>query len=193
MEEDVSVTMVWSMAAMEARALGWTEIEPAHLLCAALKFAELNAEELKRLGETPGDIDELLQRHRDLRMRLDDRWGIAIPDISTPLRRTLRRRGNNEPKLQRGGIVRRSDAAREVFRAARRTAERDGRKRFFLADLVDVILHDPDQWVRRGLDQHGILSASQLVQHEQATKKWEDVFVPLQPSGSPSGAEKNVS
>ncbi|MGB2865389.1 MAG: hypothetical protein WBC05_18815 [Sedimentisphaerales bacterium] len=190
MEPDTSVMMVWPMAAMEAQALGWSEIEPAHLLCAALKFAELDMDDLERLGEAAGNVGELRQRHRDLRERLDEPWGIAVPDISTPLRRALRRRGDGESNPHPGGMIHRSATAREVFRAAQKIAERDGRQRFDLADLAGVILRDPDEWVRRGLDQHKILSASQLSQRDQAIEKWADLFVPVTPSGTPDSEEK---
>lgn len=190
MELDTSVMMVWPMAAMEAQALGWSEIEPEHLLCAALKFAELDIDDLERLGEAAGDVGDLRRRHRDLRDRLDEPWGIVVPDVSTPLRRALRRRGDGEPNPQLGGMIHRSDAAREVFRAAQAMAERDGRQRFDLVDLAGVILHEPDEWVRRGLDQHEILSASQLAQRDQAIEKWRDLLIPLTPSGVPDGVEK---
>ena len=190
MEPDTSIMMVWPMAAMEAQALGWSEIEPAHLLCAVLKFAELDMDDLERLGEAAGNVGELRQRHRDLRERLDEPWGIAVPHVSAPLRRALRRRGDGEPNQHPGGMIHRSAAAREVFRTAQKIAERDGRQRFDLADLAGVILRDPDEWVRRGLDQHKILSASQLSQRDQAIEKWADLFVPVTPSGTPDNVEK---
>lgn len=185
-----SVMMVWPMAAMEAQALGWLEIEPEHLLCAILKFAELNVDDLERLGEATGNVGELRQRHSDLRKSLDEPWGITVPHISMPLRRSLRRRGNGEPNKHPGGVVHRSDAARKVFNAAQNIAERDGRQCFGLADLLNAILYDPDEWIRRGLDQHKIISASQLSQRDQAIEKWADFFVPLTPSGTPNSTDK---
>lgn len=190
MEPDTSVMMVWPMAAMEAQALGYSEIEPAHLLCAALKFAELDVDDLERLGEAAGNVGQLRQHHRDLVMRLEELWGIVVPDVSTPLRRGLRRQGDSKQKPHPGGMIHRSDAAREVFRSAQAMAERDGRQQLYLADLVDVILREPDQWVRRGLDQHNVLSASQLAQRDQAVEQWGDLFVPLRPSGSPAREDK---
>jgi len=59
-----------------------------------------------------------------------------------------------------------------------------------LADLVDVILRDPDQWVRRRLDQHKVLSTLQLAQYDQTIKKWSDFLIPLQPPAPPTGIEK---
>jgi hypothetical protein len=190
MKPDNSVMMIWPMAAMEAQALGWPEIEPEHLLCAILKFAELNVDDLERLGEAMGNVDELRQRHSDLRESLDEPWGISVPHISMPLRRSLRRRGNGEPNRHPGGLVHRSNAAREVFIAAQKIAERGSRQCFGLADLLNAILYDPDEWIRRGLEQHKIISAPQLSQHEQAIEKWADFFVPLTPSGTPNSTEK---
>lgn len=190
MEPDISVMMVWPMASMEAQALGSSEIEPVHLLCASLKFAELDIDDLERLGEAAGDVGELRRRHRDLRECLNEPWGIAIPDVSTPLRRALRRGGDGQPSQHLGGMIHRSAAAREVFRAAQAIADRDGRQRFSLVDLAGVIFCDPDEWVRRRLDQHNVLSSSQLAQRDQAIEKWGDVLIPLTPTGVPDGVEK---
>jgi hypothetical protein len=190
MEPDTSVMMVWPMAAMEAQALGWAEIEPAHLLCATLKFAELGADELGRLGESIGNADELRLRQRDLLDRLDEPWGIAVPDVSTPLRRTLRRQGGSEPNQHLGGMLHRSAAARQVFQAAQTIAEQDRRQQFNLVDLAIAILRDPDDWVRRGLDQYRILSAPQLAERDHAIQNWSDLLVPLVPTASPDSAEK---
>lgn len=190
MEPDTSVMMVWSMAAMEAQALGWSEIEPSHLLGAALKFAELDADDLERLAEGAQHVGELRQHHQDLRTRLNEPWGIAVPDVSTPLRRSLRRRGDGKANSGAGGMIHRSDAARDVFRTGQAVADRDGGRGLLVADLVDVILRDPDQWVRRGLDQQSVISASQLAQHDHTIEEWGGLFFPLKPSGSPGGAEK---
>lgn len=190
MEPDTSVMMVWPMAAMEAQASGWTEIEPAHLLCATLTFAELHTDELGRLAESVGNADELRQRHRDLLDRLDEPWGIAVPDVSTPLRRILRRQGDGEPNQHLGGMLHRSSAARRVFQAAQAIAEQDSRQQFNLVDLAIAILRDPDDWIRRGLDQYKILSAPQLAERDQAIQNWGDLLVPLVSTGSLDGPEK---
>lgn len=190
MEPDNSVMMVWPIAAMEAQALGCSEIELSHLLCAILKFAELDVDDLERLGEAAGNVDDLRRRHRDLRERLDEPWGIVVPDVSRPLRRALRRRGGGEPDPHPGGMIHRSAATRAVFRAAQAIAERNSRQQFDLVDLADVILRDPDEWIRRGLDQHKILLASQLAQRDQAIEKWGGLFVPLTASAAPDSVEK---
>ena len=190
MEPDSSVMMVWPMAAMEAQASGWSEIEPAHLLCATLKFAEFDADDLEQLGEATGGLDELRQHNRELRERLDEPWGIVVPDISRPLRRALRQRGDVEPRPHMAGMIHRSNGTREVFRSAQAIAERDGRRQFCLADLADVILRNPDEWVRRGLGRHQIPSESQLVRRDQDIEKWDGLFVPLASAGPLNSAEK---
>lgn len=190
MEPDTSVMLIWPMAAMEAQALGWPEIEPAHLLCAILKFAELDVSDLKRLSEANGGIGDLRQQHKHLREHLDDPWGVTVPEVSTPLRRGLRRRGKGGQQAHLGGMIHRSAAAREAFRAAQETAEQAGRQRFDLIDLTSVLLRKPDEWIRAGLDQHEIISASQLVQRDQTIEKWGDVLTPLAPSGLIDEAER---
>ncbi|MEN6427957.1 MAG: Clp protease N-terminal domain-containing protein [Phycisphaerales bacterium] len=190
MEPEPGIMLVWPIAAMEAQALGWSQIEPAHLLCAILKVAELDGADLERLSEANGNLGNLAQEQRDLRAHLDDPWGIKVPEVSTPLRRALRRRGDGRQKPTPGGMVHRSDAAREVFCIAQGVAEQAGRQRLGLGDLACAILGRPDEWIRRGLDQHGVLSASQRAERDQAMEQWGDVFVPLAPSGSVDDAER---
>jgi hypothetical protein len=189
MEPDASVMLIWPMAAMEAQASGWPEIEPAHLLCAILKFAELDVSDLERLSEANSDVGDLRQQHRHLREHLDDPWGVTVPEVSAPLRRGLRRRGDSGRQPRPGGMIHRSAAAREVFRVAQETAKQAGRQRFDLVDLTSVLLHKPDEWIRTGLDQRGIISASQLVQRDQTIEQWGDVLVPLASSGIVDEAE----
>ena len=198
MEPEAGVMLVWPLAAMEAQALGWSQIEPAHLLCAILKFAELDGADLERLGQTNDNLGNLAQEHQNLKAHLDDPWGITVPEVSTRLRRALRRPGEACPERSRrgprpqnpGGMVHRSDAAREVFRAAQGTAEQAGRQRLGVVDLLDALLNGSDEWIRRGLEQQGIPSASQLARRNEAMEQWADVLVPLAPSGWLDDAEK---
>lgn len=190
MEPEAGVMLVWPMAAMEAQALGWSEIEPAHLLCALLKFAELEESDLVRLSVANGIPGDLGKEHRELRASLDDPWQISVPEVSTALRRALRRRGDHPPKGNPGGMIHRSRGAREVFRMAQGVAERAGRTQLGLVDLAGALLSGPDEWIRRGLHQHGVLSASQLAQRNQTIEQWGDVLVPLVPSASVGETEK---
>jgi len=194
MEPEAGVMLVWSLAAMEAQALGWSQIEPAHLLCAILKFAELDGADLERLGQTNENLGNLAQEHQNLKAHLDDPWGITVPEVSTRLRRALRRPGSS-PRAQAaaggpGGMVHRSDAAREVFRTALGAAEQAGRPRLGVVDLLDALLNGSDEWIRRGLEQQGIATASQLAQRKEAMEQWADVLAPLAPSGRVDEAER---
>ncbi len=190
MEPEAGIMLVWPLAAMEAQALGWSQIEPAHLLCALLKFAEMDPADLERLGQTNDNLGNLAQEHQDLKAHLDDPWGIAVPEVSTRLRRALRRPGNGPRGQNPGGMVHRSDAAREVFRVAQGVAEQAGRQRLGVVDLLGALLNGSDEWIRRGLEQQGIPSASQLAQRNQAMEQWADVLVPLASSGRVDDAEK---
>ncbi len=202
MEPEAGIMLVWSLAAMEAQALGWSQIEPAHLLCAILKFAELDGTDLERLGQTNENLGNLAQEHQDLKAHLDDPWGITVPEVSTRLRRALRRPGEACPERNRrgpraqsatggpGGMVHRSDAAREAFRAAQGAAEQAGRQRLGVVDLLGALMNGSDEWIRRGLEQQGIPTTSQLAQRNEAMEQWADVLVPLAPSGRVDEAER---
>ena len=103
MEPEAGIMLVWPLAAMEAQALGWSQIQPAHLLCAILKFAEMDGADLERLGQTNENLGNLAQEHQDLKAHLDDPWGITVPEVSTRLRRALRRPGEACPERSRRG------------------------------------------------------------------------------------------
>ena len=46
------------------------QIQPAHLLCAILKFAEMDGADLERLGQTNENLGNPAQEHQDLKAHL---------------------------------------------------------------------------------------------------------------------------
>ena len=64
MDPGLSIQIVWPLAAEEAVAAEFECIEPAHLLNAILKFAELEDRHFERMVEE-GALAQLLAKERD--------------------------------------------------------------------------------------------------------------------------------
>ncbi|OHB73706.1 MAG: hypothetical protein A2V70_13955 [Planctomycetes bacterium RBG_13_63_9] len=116
-----SIELVMQLAAQEATSGRFKEIEPPHIVAAILKFAELPVEEVDRAAPGSDAAKQLAAEVRAVRKELAAR-GID----STQARRKLRAelgRGDAPPGVP---PQHRSAAAREVFDAATRIAERKG-------------------------------------------------------------------
>jgi hypothetical protein len=181
MEPGIDVMVIWPMAAMEAKATCWAEIEPAHLLCAALKFAELDADNLDQLGQVAGHRRQLLEAHERVVRHLSQQRAIGVPEVSTALRRRLRRSGNASP-VPDGGILHRSPASRDGFRRAESKAESDGRDRFDAVDLIDAILAEQEGWIARVMDSLDLSHAAETTDPSIGLPEtWRGIVQPLCP------------
>ena len=190
MDMNACIMIIWPIAAMEAKAAGWDEIEPFHLLCAALKFAELDSENLDQLAKASGDKEQVLNSHKRLIDTLSQQWAIEVPETSTSLRRSLRRggKGNKNPKSE---ILHRSVASREAFSKAQQFADTAGRDTVEVPDLVNAIFAQQEEWIVRamkkldlpceGLDQNSA---------ENLTEKWGDILQQITPEDSLSEDNK---
>ena len=171
---DASVMVLWPLATLEARSMGWKEIEPSHLLGAALKFAELTIDELAQCGD-----GALLQGPQArLQHCLRREWDIAIPQTSTLLRRALRRCGRGATE----GPLHRSAASRDVFERGFAWAAQAQRKECSVVDLVQAILTEPDAWIARVLDKQGIATGAAHLEKQQQRSVWAEILRPVTPN-----------
>lgn len=190
MEPDMSVMLIWSMAAAEAQATGWYEIEPFHLICAALKFAELESADLDKIGDAAGHRDVIRNSHQRLRNILTDPWEIEVPGTSTPFRRALRRSGEGNSSSNHKGILHRSDTARTAFRNAQSLAKDDGRTEFDMSDLTHAILADPNDWILRAMGKFNIPCGDELKERRQFLVEFSDILEQIEPNGLLDMAEQ---
>ena len=148
MEMNTSIMIIWSLSVNEATTTHWEEIEPHHLLCAALKFAEVDPDALPKLTQSDSEAQRLMAAQERLITTLTQQWGIEIPKMSKTLRRQLRRAGSgNSPKEEK--VIHRSDASRAVFKMADQQALSLDRDSSEPCDLVHAILTSPDEWIER--------------------------------------------
>lgn len=189
MEPGIDIMVVWPMSAMEAKATGWDKIEPFHLLCAALKFAELDPDNLNQLADGGGDRQQVLDAHQRMVEHLSERWTIEIPETSTALRRRLRRSGNGH-RIPDGGILHRSHASREAFRRAELAAEAAGRSRFNAVDLIDAIFAQQDGWITRIMNMLNLSCESEGASSlASLPKAWDSILQRIEPHESPDNLE----
>ena len=186
MEIDVSIMVVWSMAFAEAKGTGWNEIEPHHLLCGILKFAELPPDLLVQAVNSPTEEEQLTVSHSRLAEYLSKQCNLGIPEDTTALRHTLRHKAVNKQKADaRGGsaVLHRSEASREAYRQAELTADDSGRDSFDVTDLTSAILAQRNKWIVQAMEKLGLRSEASVVASE-SIEKWENIIHQIEPHKS---------
>jgi len=138
MKLTASIDLVWQLAAREAIAAEFKEIEPEHVFAAVLKFSELPANDLEKLGAGAEAVKVLTADVNAVREALGER---AID--STCARRGLRAQLGKGDSPFPGGTIHRSQASRELFDAAAKLAADAGSETLTAKHLLDAILVSP--------------------------------------------------
>ena len=113
MQLDDLLKLAWSIAELEARALGSRVVEPTHFLLAALKIVDLEfPAQLDALNIETEKWKSMCENARSLRNYLD-----IIPDKVTEVRRRVRHRlsRNAEPPVEPSVVIHRSRKTRAAF------------------------------------------------------------------------------
>lgn len=113
MQLDDLLKLAWSIAELEARALGSRVIEPTHFLLAALKIVDSEfPAQLDALNIETEEWKSMCENARSLRNYLD-----IIPDKVTEVRRRVRHRlsRNAEPPVEPSVVIHRSRKTRAAF------------------------------------------------------------------------------
>lgn len=143
MDPGLSIQIIWPLAAEEAIAGEFEFIEPAHMLNAVLKFAELEDRQFKRMVDDD-TIAGLLGGARNAVRAMLQEHAVDVPEGSAAIRRALRERmGQGGHGQQRGRIIHRSEAAREVSNAAEDVAQMAGERRWEAVHLLAGLLEAP--------------------------------------------------
>jgi hypothetical protein len=156
MEPDRSIQITWPLAAQEAILGEFQHIEPSHLFLAALKFAEVEEEQMQTVAGNAGVAKELLAV-RDSLHDLLRTYSIGVPGASRPIRRNLRK------QLGRGGhphdgrqVIHRSGATREVFKKAEEIARTANAQLLTTSHLLQALFESPPKEVQAALAVAGI-------------------------------------
>jgi len=137
MELSPGLELAWHLAGREAMAAKMKEIAPDHFFCALLKFSELNDDELKTAVSDPLAVKALVAERDKIRATLKER---ALP--STRVRHQLRRLLGQGDHQNAGGVLHRSDASRQLFERAARTAQQS-RSALDCQHVLHVLLDGP--------------------------------------------------
>jgi len=113
--------LAWRLAAGEAIAGDFKEIQPAHLCMALLKASEITGSDLQKIIADPSASANAVQEIDELRELIE-----ARRVDSTRLRRRLRAALGNGGHVHAGDIVHRSKECKALFEAAVELAERRG-------------------------------------------------------------------
>jgi len=138
MKLSASLELVWQLAAREAMAGEFKEIEPEHVFVAVLKFAEMPLPGLVNLGAgadvattLAGDVKAVQEELRT--------WGVDGIRTRRELRALLDKGGN--PFL--GGIIHRSPQSREYFEAAAKVAAESQSDTLTVRHLLKALMTSP--------------------------------------------------
>ncbi len=139
MDKSPAVSLIWKIALVEAVSSKNNEIFPEHLLCALLKLPELGRESIQKIVSASEDVIEGILAEREQIREVFSRLEID----TTTTRRTLREKvpvGSMEKFNQ---VINRSQASREIFRAADARAEKRDATMLRCVDLLAAILENP--------------------------------------------------
>lgn len=135
-----SIELIWQLAARETVAGQFREIAPSHFLCALLKFAEIDTDELR--GSAHGaeglGLADLIADVEQIRDEVASR-GID----STRVRRALRAQIGDGGCPFEGGTLHRSPQARSAFDRAARIASGSGSSTLKAIHLLQSLLESP--------------------------------------------------
>jgi ATP-dependent Clp protease ATP-binding subunit ClpA len=153
MKVSVSIEIIMQLAAQEAIAAQYKEIEPEHLFEAVLKFSELPAEEVAKIASGSDAIKDLAVEVSTLQEKL------AAQSInSTQTRRKLRGQLGNGNSPYDGGQMHRSTASRDLFDTAAKVADENRCETLTVVHLLDAIAVSPTPMIAELLKADGIVA-----------------------------------
>ncbi len=159
MKISITIQILWPLAVKEATAGKACEIEPGHLVCAALKAVEIEPETLKKAIPDPRLLQAFDEERKILAESFQKR-GITQPEESTRIRRRLRgllRSMHGGGRMPADGVMHRSAAAKGAFLRAEEKA-RDGTGHLRAVELIDAVFEEPGDALASAFEQLGISS-----------------------------------
>lgn len=137
MKISACVELVWKLAAQEAIAGEFKEIEPDHFFAGLLKFSEIPVESMGSAQDAP-PAKLLAAEIASLRDVMGDLAG-----VSTQVRRELRTKLGSGGVAFEGSQIHRSSASRQLFDSAARIADDAGSDTLTSAHLFAALIESP--------------------------------------------------
>lgn len=141
-----TIDVIWELAAREAIAAQFKEIEPEQFFLAILKFSEIPLKELEKaipLKDTGLELSNAIKTICQALKKL----GIE----STPVRRRLRAKVGKRDCPYDGSKMHRSNASRSLFEAAANLAVQEGSETLKAEHLFEAILRSPSPAIVQAL------------------------------------------
>jgi ATP-dependent Clp protease ATP-binding subunit ClpA len=162
MDINLSIHLIWQLAAHEAKVAEHERIGRAHVFMAILKFAEMEPKHIEMLDLEPGGI-ETLRRERNVTGEVLAANRITVPELSRKLRRQLRKEaGRGQYQHAEDAVIHRSDACRRAFHLALENAHRSESSEVSVSHLLTALLEMPSDALGKALFALGI---AQPVEH----------------------------
>lgn len=140
MEPALSAQLVLALAAQEAAAGAFEEIEPPHIFNAILKFAEMEEPQFEQLLREPSMSKTLIPERGGVRERLEQ-CGISVPDKSRLVRHQLRGElGKGGHPYDANKVIHRSSVSKEVCREAESIARAGSESKWSAGYLLDALI-----------------------------------------------------
>jgi len=146
----VSVEYIWHMAAREAIAAEYPEIEPEHFFIALCKFAEMSHGDFERLGMAKVAIASIDADSEGLKKEIA-RHGIDAGAMRRKLRVLLGKGG----APYGGGKIHRSQMSRECFDKAAKAAIAGGSDTLMGRQILQVLLDSPTSVIAKLIAESG--------------------------------------
>ena len=153
MDISIDIRMMWPLVSQEAMAGGASEVEPGHILCGALKIAEVPQAAIQNALQDKNIVAAFAKDQQRLCETLED-MGIRVPDGSTQLRRGLRgllRKSSRGKAEASDGVMHRSVESRTLFEKATDKARKAGDLELTARCLIETILCEPDEGLAKAL------------------------------------------
>lgn len=139
-----SIELIWNLAAQEAIAGRFKEIEPEHLCISILKFSELPLREVEKASAEAPEVRQVSEEVQAVRLELE---GQHLDTTTT--RRRLRAAMGTGTEPYEGGQIHRSQASRELFDAAGMLADTTGSEVLMVQHLWSALLAKPTEAILR--------------------------------------------
>ncbi|MFC1603662.1 hypothetical protein ACFL5F_01420 [Planctomycetota bacterium] len=147
MKKSASTEFMWQLAAQEAIAGHFQNIEPEHFCMALLKLSELPMEEVNKIVANSAVVRELAADVNTIRDEL-----VARSINTTRTRRRLRKQMGKGNSTNDKGQIHRSKASRELMDVAAALAVEVGTKTLTPCHMLAAILSSPSEVLQVVLD-----------------------------------------
>ncbi len=178
MDIGLGIRMIQPLAAQEAANGGAVEIELGHMLCAALKLAELPVEVFQNVLPDSSMVSVLVEEQRGLCATLNA-MRIRVPDDSTLLRRSLRAaiiKSSRAPHARIDGVLHRSAACKALLTRVAADAQDAGDKFVAINRFIERILLEPDVVLADALTRVGIAPSISRSVIGHAGREWVNAY-----------------